>query len=62
MRSAPVGSGVSEGADEERDDAHIAGVDAGAGCTEIWEYLSERRDRARRRGADDDSGDDEAEE
>lgn len=22
---------------------HLAGVEAGAGCTEIWEYLSEQR-------------------
>lgn len=27
----------------DRDDEHLADVDAGAGCTEIWEYLSERR-------------------
>lgn len=27
----------------DRDDGHLAGVEAGAGCTEIWEYLSEQR-------------------
>ena len=26
-----------------RDDDHLAGVDPGAGCTEIWEHLSEHR-------------------
>jgi len=30
--------------DEERDDAHLQDVDPGAGCTEIWEHLSETRD------------------
>ena len=25
-------------------DAHLAGVEDGAGCTEIWETLSERRE------------------
>lgn len=34
--------------DRERDDAHLQDVEPGAGCTEIWEHLSERR------GADDD--------
>ncbi|WP_336035464.1 hypothetical protein [Halobacterium yunchengense] len=29
--------------DRDRDDAHLAGVEPGAGCTEIWEHLSERR-------------------
>lgn len=31
-------------AEDERADAHLDGVDPGAGCTEIWEYLSEQRD------------------
>ncbi len=26
--------------------AHLANVDSGAGCAEIWEYLSERRENA----------------
>ncbi|SEW14067.1 hypothetical protein [Halobacterium jilantaiense] len=26
-----------------RDDDHLATVDPGAGCTEIWEHLSEYR-------------------
>lgn len=29
---------------EEPDDDHLDDVDDGAGCTEIWEHLSERRD------------------
>lgn len=32
---------------EERDDAHLADIEEGAGCTEIWEHLSERRERER---------------
>jgi hypothetical protein len=28
----------------EREDDHLADVDAGAGCTEIWEHRSERRE------------------
>jgi len=28
------------------DDDHLADVETGAGCTEIWETLSERRDDA----------------
>ncbi|WP_256302063.1 hypothetical protein [Haloarchaeobius salinus] len=28
----------------ERHDAHLRDVDPGAGCTEIWEHLSEERD------------------
>ncbi|AHG02626.1 hypothetical protein HALDL1_02555 [Halobacterium sp. DL1] len=30
----------------DRDDDHLADVEPGAGCTEIWEYLSERREEA----------------
>jgi hypothetical protein len=37
---------MSEGTtkEEERADEHLADVEEGAGCTEIWEYLSERRE------------------
>jgi hypothetical protein len=28
---------------EERADGHLDAVDAGAGCAEVWEHLSERR-------------------
>ena len=30
--------------EEERDDAHLDGVEVGAGCTEIWEHLAEQRE------------------
>ena len=36
-----------EETDEEREsvpDSHFEGVEAGAGCTEIWEHLAEVRD------------------
>lgn len=45
MGPATVRPDVSERRDDERDDAHLAGLEAGAGCTEIWEYLSEQRER-----------------
>jgi len=28
----------------DRDDAHLQDVEPGAGCTEIWEHLSETRE------------------
>ncbi len=28
---------------EERDDAHLEDIEEGAGCTEIWEHLAEKR-------------------
>ena len=28
---------------DQRDDGHLADVDDGCGCTEIWEHLSEQR-------------------
>lgn len=30
--------------EDRADDAHLADVEDGAGCTEIWEHLSERRE------------------
>ncbi|MGM0448572.1 MAG: hypothetical protein ACQERM_10035 [Methanobacteriota archaeon] len=43
-----TGDGGSDGSgrDDEREDdaAHLDGVEDGAGCTEIWERLSERRE------------------
>ena len=30
--------------DEEAVDDHLADVEEGAGCTEIWEHLSEQRE------------------
>jgi hypothetical protein len=41
----------------ESEDDHLAGVEDGAGCTEIWEHLSRGRREAeetRGAGADDD--------
>ncbi|MFB6069335.1 MAG: hypothetical protein ABEJ90_05370 [Halobacterium sp.] len=32
--------------DEDPPDDHLDGVEPGAGCTEIWEHLSERRQEA----------------
>ncbi|WP_195892498.1 hypothetical protein [Halopiger goleimassiliensis] len=29
---------------EERADAHLEDVEEGAGCTEIWEHLAEKRE------------------
>ena len=38
----------SEESDDEAADArnHLSDVEPGAGCTEIWEHLSERREQA----------------
>ena len=38
-----VTSQDSEEEDEDAIDAHLEEVPDGAGCTGIWEYLSERR-------------------
>lgn len=29
--------------DTERDDSHLEDIEEGAGCTEIWEHLAEKR-------------------
>ena len=29
---------------EKRDDDHLADIEDGCGCTEIWEHLSEQRE------------------
>ncbi|MFA9501960.1 hypothetical protein ACERIM_04170 [Natrinema sp. H-ect1] len=29
---------------KERDDAHLDDIEEGAGCTEIWEHLAEKRE------------------
>ena len=29
---------------DERDDAHLEDIEEGAGCTEIWEHLAEKRE------------------
>ena len=31
---------------EEVETGHLDDIEAGAGCTEIWEHLSERREQA----------------
>jgi hypothetical protein len=39
----------ADGTEPKSDDVdteHLDDVEAGAGCTEIWEHLSERRERA----------------
>ncbi|ELZ23207.1 hypothetical protein [Natrinema limicola] len=28
----------------ERDDTHLTDIEEGAGCTEIWEHLAEKRE------------------
>ena len=33
-----------DGASADRNDGHLADVPDGAGCTEIWEHLAERRE------------------
>ena len=30
--------------DDERDDSHFDDIEEGAGCTEIWEHLAEKRE------------------
>jgi len=32
--------------DDDTDRAHVSDVEVGAGCTEIWEHLSEQRSEA----------------
>ncbi|MFC4407241.1 hypothetical protein [Haloarchaeobius iranensis] len=43
-RSVETDDEADDGADDERPDAHLRDLDPGAGCTEIWEHLSEERD------------------
>ena len=33
-----------EDGDDDTDDSHLDGIEEGAGCTEIWEHLAEKRD------------------
>jgi len=42
----PSTDGDVEPDDESVDADHLADVEDGAGCTEIWEHLSERRERS----------------
>jgi hypothetical protein len=39
---------------EAEDDSHLDRVECGAGCTEIWEHVSEQRREQRREQSDDD--------
>lgn len=36
---------TTQTADDSSNDDHLDDIDAGAGCAEIWEKLSERRDK-----------------
>ena len=38
------GRSSTDNRDETRDDAHLEDVEPGAGCTEIWEHLAEKRE------------------
>lgn len=35
---------ASDNNDDDPIDQHLADIEEGAGCTEIWEHLSERRE------------------
>lgn len=38
--------------DTRPDRAHLEGIDDGCGCAEVWEHLSDQRERARQAGDD----------
>lgn len=44
MSSGSGDADENESGDDERHDDHLRNVEPGAGCTEIWEHLSEQRD------------------
>lgn len=49
----------TEETEPESGDDHLAGIEDGAGCAEIWEHLSRGRragEERRRAGADDERG------
>jgi len=51
------GEAATDRENSESDDDHLAGVEDGAGCTEIWEHLSRGRratEEARNARTDDD--------
>ncbi|WP_117594282.1 hypothetical protein [Haloprofundus halophilus] len=48
----PADTDRSADADCPTDDDHFSGLEDGAGCTEIWEHLSERRAQADARPAE----------
>ncbi|CCQ33487.1 hypothetical protein HLRTI_000312 [Halorhabdus tiamatea SARL4B] len=41
--TAETATGAPERDDERANQDHLADVEVGAGCTEIWEHLSEGR-------------------
>lgn len=38
---------------DDSDDEHLKDIEEGAGCTEIWEHLSEKREREAAEGRGD---------
>ncbi|MFD1644067.1 hypothetical protein [Haloarchaeobius litoreus] len=43
-RSVETDDEADDERNDDRHDAHLRDVEPGAGCTEIWEHLSEERD------------------
>lgn len=43
-RSVEADDEADDERNDDRHDAHLRDVEPGAGCTEIWEHLSEERD------------------
>lgn len=41
--SSSTSTDACDEAEDERVDEHLADIEEGAGCTEIWEHLSEKR-------------------
>ncbi|MDG5775390.1 hypothetical protein VB773_10940 [Haloarculaceae archaeon H-GB2-1] len=41
---AETGTDSAVDSDADNDDDHLADIEDGAGCTEIWEHLSDRRE------------------
>jgi len=41
-----TGATEADAGDDAADTDHLDDLQAGAGCTEIWEHLSEHRERA----------------
>jgi len=39
-----VSTAEQDDSENEADDEHLADIEEGAGCTEIWEHLSEQRE------------------
>ncbi|MCU4751917.1 hypothetical protein OB919_07960 [Halobacteria archaeon AArc-curdl1] len=43
-RAGPTESAESDEGSDEPDTSHLDDVEPGAGCTEIWEHLAEKRE------------------